>query len=148
MNIKRKIVKDIALLYRKQSSILNHNLKELGISSGNYPIIVEIFNNEGISLNEISKRIYMDKSVVTRFVNILIKKDIVIKEKNENDKRYYNLYLTEKGEKIYYKLVKAGKDYYNDLFNKDVDIDIEKFYSDIETLLEETNKIYNNLKKD
>lgn len=148
MNIKRKIVKDIALLYRKQSSILNHYLKELGISSGNYPIIVEIFNNEGISLNEISKRIYMDKSVVTRFVNILIKKDIVIKEKNENDKRYYNLYLTEKGEKIYYKLVKAGKDYYNDLFNKDVDIDIEKFYSDIETLLEETNKIYNNLKKD
>lgn len=148
MDIKRKIVKDIALLYRKQSSILNHNLKELGISSGNYPIIVEIFNNEGISLNEISKRIYMDKSVVTRFVNILIKKDIVIKEKNENDKRYYNLYLTEKGEKIYYKLVKAGKDYYNDLFNKDVDIDIEKFYSDIETLLEETNKIYNNLKKD
>lgn len=148
MDIKRKIVKDIALLYRKQSSILNHNLKELGISSGNYPIIVEIFNNEGISLNEISKRIYMDKSVVTRFVNILIKKDIVIKEKNENDKRYYNLYLTEKGEKIYYKLVKAGKDYYNDLFNKNVDIDIEKFYSDIETLLEETNKIYNNLKKD
>ncbi|WP_051251803.1 MarR family winged helix-turn-helix transcriptional regulator [Psychrilyobacter atlanticus] len=148
MNIKRKIVKDIALLYRKQSSILNHYLKELDISSGNYPIIVEIFNNEGISLNEISKRIYMDKSVVTRFVNILIKKDIVIKEKNQNDKRYYNLYLTEKGEKIYYKLVNAGKNYYNDLFNKDVDINIEKFYSDIETLLKETNKIYNNLKKD
>lgn len=76
--------------------IINEDLKEYDINTMHFRPIVLLYKfKEGLSLNELTLKIGIDKANVTRVINDLIKKEIVFK--SEEKQRGYKIKLTDKG---------------------------------------------------
>ncbi|KAF5028349.1 MarR family protein [anaerobic digester metagenome] len=88
-----------AAIYRLTQSIFNNRLKELEIGSGQYDFFLVIARNEGINQKDLGDSLYVEKSTAAKAVKVLVDKGYVEKKRNQKDKRYYSLYLTDKGRK-------------------------------------------------
>ncbi|MGB9978767.1 MarR family winged helix-turn-helix transcriptional regulator [Methanobacterium sp.] len=81
-----------------QNQILSGDLKSFTLRQLYY---IELINkHENISVSEIAKMLDVKKSTVSVAINQLIDRDIVTKIQSNNDKRFYFLQLTPKGEDI------------------------------------------------
>ena len=58
----------------------------------------------GITMSQLANKMGIDKSTLTRNINILINKNLVHKEKDVQDLRVYNLLLSDSGEILREKL--------------------------------------------
>lgn len=81
------------------TSYMNKKLKDEEFKTSQVPFIIEIGNNEGGSMKELSIATGSDKGLTTRVVKTLIENGLV-KNKSESS-RTYELYLTKKGREAY-----------------------------------------------
>lgn len=95
----------ISILYRHSQIYINYCLRDLGISSSEYIFMMALYNNEGISQEELSSFLLIDKAATTRAIKSLEEKGLVMRQKDVLDKRVNKVFITEKGnankEKIY-----------------------------------------------
>ncbi|MBF0841052.1 winged helix-turn-helix transcriptional regulator [Staphylococcus lentus] len=75
-----------------------------GISLKLANLLEIIYEQNGITLNNLCRKIDEDKGNLSRLVNDLMKKDYIIKKQSEYDKRVYYIYLTEYGKEAILKL--------------------------------------------
>jgi DNA-binding MarR family transcriptional regulator len=75
-------------------------LDKFQLSSGTYPFLLMLKSNEGISQNQISKELNVDKALSARAIKRLISLGYIKKEENEEDIRSYKLYLTDKARSV------------------------------------------------
>lgn len=59
-----------------------------------------LWRNDGINQQEISNTISKDKSSITYLINSLVKKGLVERLENKNDRRHKQIYLSVKGREI------------------------------------------------
>lgn len=90
------LIKFTNTLYRVTQCYTDEALKKYELSNGTYPFLMRLSYNEGISQNQISRELGVDKAMSARSINKLIELGYVIKEQDENDSRAYKLYLTDK----------------------------------------------------
>ena len=84
-------------IFRKSQVYLDKVLKEYELSSGSYPYLLILRNNEGSSQNKISEELGYDKAMSARTIAKLIKIGYLYREKDDDDARANKLYLTDKG---------------------------------------------------
>ncbi|MEP3386861.1 MAG: MarR family transcriptional regulator [Reichenbachiella sp.] len=72
----------------------------LKITVEQWRILFYLWNEDGINQQELAKRASKEKSTITRQIEGLVKKELVIKQKGGTDKRDKLIYLTENGKKI------------------------------------------------
>lgn len=89
--------KYIAAIYRHQQILISHYLKPYGIGSGQYIFLINIDQHEGITQKELSKLIRIDKTTTTKALKKLEEEGYIYKVQDSEDKRYYRLYMTQKG---------------------------------------------------
>lgn len=89
--------KYIAAIYRQQQILINHYLKPYGIGSGQYIFLMYISKTEGISQKELSTLMMIDKTTTTKAIKKLEDIGYIYRIKDLEDKRYFKLYITEKG---------------------------------------------------
>lgn len=89
--------KYIAAINRSAQSLINKKLEGVDIGSGQHDFLYVISNNEGISQKELSNRLKIGKATTAKAVKNLMKSGYIKREKDIKDKRFYKLYLTEKG---------------------------------------------------
>lgn len=89
-----------AAIYRNLQSIINYRLGDIPILSGQSDFFFVISQNEGISQKQLSAHMLVNKSTTAKAVQNLIKKDLIVKHKDENDGRLDHLYLTSYGREI------------------------------------------------
>lgn len=92
----------VSLLYRKQTTYINGQLKDVSLSSGLYPVLINAYKNEGISQEELAKQLHVNESTVTRNLDKLEKKGLIMKTP---EKRKKIINVTSKGEKIAQKVL-------------------------------------------
>lgn len=92
-------------IFRTTQGYLDKVLKKYELSSGSYPYLLILRENEGISQNKISSELGYDKSMSARTITKLIKLGYLDRKKDEVDSRAYKLYLTEKAKVIIPKVV-------------------------------------------
>ena len=73
------------------------------LSLSQYYTLNSISSN-GISMSELSSRIGVDNSTLTRNINILIQRSLVKKDRSKDDRREFIIILSSKGEKVVNKL--------------------------------------------
>ena len=83
-------------IFRTTQGYLDKVLKKYELSSGLYPYLLVLRENEGISQNQISKELGFDKAMSARTITKLIKLGYLNRKEDEDDSRAYKLYLTEK----------------------------------------------------
>jgi DNA-binding MarR family transcriptional regulator len=113
--------KIISLLRSIQCNLNNHiksNAKNCGLNTTEFMIMFEIYNNEGISLNDLSKQLNLPKSSVSRIVDSLVEKNIILRVIPKENRRMVSLSI-------------------NKNFLKNKDLDINKKFND--KLLQDDN---------
>ncbi len=85
----------IAVLYRQSQIYLNIALKDLNLSSSEYMFLI-VLTNEGMTQEELSDRISIDKAATARALKSLEEKGYITRETDSQDKRAKRVYATEK----------------------------------------------------
>lgn len=73
---------------------------ELGVHPGQLPVLKNVYENEGISLRELAKKIHVRPPTVTVTIQRLEKAGLVYKKADPVDLRVSRIYLTEEGKNI------------------------------------------------
>lgn len=81
-------------------SIIPRATKEHEISSQHLDLLCHlIINNDGMTPLKLSKVMGVSKTIISRLIDGLSKSGYVIKKQDDNDKRSYDVFITELGEK-------------------------------------------------
>ena len=113
--------------------------ESMGLKRTHGQFLKTIYDNEGLSLKELSNEMYVDKSLTTRVIKSLIDNGFVINMNNES--REYRLYRTDKGNDAVSKIEKIVNDAWDELLSELTD-------DEMETLTRIHMKINEKLKSD
>jgi DNA-binding MarR family transcriptional regulator len=92
----------VSLIHRKQTTYINGKLKDVNLSSGLYPILINAYKNEGISQEELASKLHVNESTVTRNLDKLEKKGLITRTP---EKRKKIIQVTQEGRKIAQKVL-------------------------------------------
>lgn len=94
------LIKFTSNLYRITQGYSDEAMKKYGLTSGTYPFLLMLNEEEGISQSRACKEVNVDKAMATRSINKLVELGYIRKEHDEIDTRAYKLYLTDKARVI------------------------------------------------
>lgn len=95
----------ISALYRQFQIYINNNTKDLGIGASEYIFLMEMYEKDNISQEELSKSLIVDKAATARAIKSLEEKEYIFRIKDENDKRTNRVKLTKKGIQVQKRLI-------------------------------------------
>lgn len=120
---KEPLGKWISIIYRYSMMHANKFLKDYGINAGQLPFFMNIVKNPGITQEELSKILKIDKSTTAKAVKILCQKGYLTKQTSKEDKRVYKLFPTEKAKNIEEAIIRKAFEWDRDILlnnlNKD-----------------------------
>jgi DNA-binding MarR family transcriptional regulator len=97
-NQEKSIGKWISVLHRQAQIYLNRELKPYGLNSSEYIYLVNLAaENDGVNQKRLSDTLIIDRAFTARAMKSLENKGYIVRKRSRNDKRSYNIRLTEKG---------------------------------------------------
>ena len=124
----------ISVLYRQFLIYINNNTKDLQISASEYIFLMEMYKNDNMSQEQLSKNLIIDKSATARAIKSLEEKEYIIRKKDDNDKRTNRIKLTKKGIEIKDRLSNLLEEW-----NNEITSDIDKNL--LNTVIDTINKM-------
>ncbi|MGL5347901.1 MAG: MarR family winged helix-turn-helix transcriptional regulator [Peptostreptococcaceae bacterium] len=97
---KEPIGKFVSQIYRKGNSFITRELSQYGIGFGQVMFLLQLYRKDGISQEEITENLNIDKATTCRAIKKLQDEGFVTREKDEEDKRAYKVYLTDKSKNL------------------------------------------------
>lgn len=94
------IGKYIGELHRASGIYFSKKFSKFGIGAGQYVFLLNLYKNSGITQEELTEKVKLDKATTARAIKKLEDEGYVSRVKKESDKRAYRLELTEKAENI------------------------------------------------
>lgn len=94
--MRKSIGRSISILHRQAQIYINHALKEFNITFAEYAFLLYLYRKEGITQDELSAYLHIDKAATARAVISLEEKGYIKKDKDPADKRCNRVYLTDK----------------------------------------------------
>ncbi len=86
----------LSIIHKWMRQYFVKELKDLGIGPGQFPLLMTLFHNDGITQEELSGIVCLDKATTARGVKKLEVLGYLTREVNPDDRRAYRLHLTEK----------------------------------------------------
>ncbi|MED4453030.1 MarR family transcriptional regulator [Metabacillus fastidiosus] len=126
INEKESIGRWISLLHRYGNVYMNEQLKEYNLGAGQYQFLAVLYQNEGLSQDEIAYLLKMDKGTAARAIAKLEKEGYVERKIFSVDKRIKKLYLTEKAHAFESKLTSILLGWTN-IITKDLSADEQNY---------------------
>lgn len=90
--------------YESLGSKVNLLLSKYGLSESQFGILDALFYLGPLTQKEIAKKIFKSGGNVTMVVDNLEKNNYVVRKKNLNDRRVFEISLTDKGKKLFKKI--------------------------------------------
>ena len=118
---------DSSILYRCNQKYYDKQLQEYGIGYTQFTFLTEIYEHEGISMNELAVRGSFDKGTITKSIQKLEQLDYIRIENSESDKRIKLLYTSEKARKIIPQLYMIRQEW-NEYLQSELDADERDAY--------------------
>ena len=92
---------------RSHDSYLYSFMKDYNINGNEYSFLLYLYHNDGSTQADVAMNFKIPKSQVSRSFNKLEHKELIVRRKDENNKKFYKIFLTEKAIEIIDKLSKA-----------------------------------------
>ena len=123
--------------------ILEEHIDDIDINIAQFRILnVLLFHNQPLAPAEICHCLHKESQTITVSINRLIEKGYVQKTKDEYDKRYVRIHITEKGKELLYKynqrlinLVKEISDCFSDPEVQQFSNSLDKLYDRVFQIL-------------
>ena len=87
----------VSIIHRTRMMYLNDNVRDMDITPGQFPFIMVLSTEEGITQEELAAHFHIDKGTVARALRKLEDKDYLFRKVDSENRRRYLIYLTEKG---------------------------------------------------
>lgn len=107
-----------------------------GVSLVESRCIRKLHENKQLTVNQLAREMSLTSSRVTRIIDGLVAKKVVIRTSGENDRRVYNLSLTPKGEKLANDLIQDHIKIHEEIINNIP----EKYHPTLIEILQHLNK--------
>ena len=140
------IGKMVTLLARNILQDLKGVIEPFGITVGEEPYFMVLAHEDGITQEELTNQVGVDKSATARAVKSLMEKEYIRREIDLIDKRNKRLYLTEKAKAKYISLSNALGKYNQELTDEWSQEQYEFVYHSLKTLQEKLEKKKNRVK--
>lgn len=125
----RKMRRCISILYRQFQSYINNNTKDLGIGASEYIFLIEMYESNNVSQEQLSKSLTVDKAATARAIKSLEEKGYIYRMKDENDKRTNRIKLAKKGIQVQERLINLleqwNEDITKDISNETLNVVLE-----------------------
>ena len=97
----KDLIEKLFVSYRETFSDSKKILNKYSIGLAHHKVIHLLSMYEGISISELLKRLKVTKQSLNRVLKDLIRLDIIIFKKDDQDTRIKHIYLNDKGKKIF-----------------------------------------------
>jgi len=114
----------------------NKCLKPFGITGEQFAIMKVTNDHSGSIQTQIAKIISKDKTTITRAINSLEKKGLILKKRDKRDKRAYSIEITEKSKEILSKTIPITEKYDELVKSKLISKEVETFFKILDIMLE------------
>lgn len=84
--------------------------EKLNVTPGQMSVLYTLYNGDGITITELSKKCYLDNSTLTGVIDRLEKSGLVLRGEHPDDRRQLLIYLTD--------AAKAKESLINDVMNR------------------------------
>ncbi|CEO26220.1 MarR family winged helix-turn-helix transcriptional regulator [Paraclostridium sordellii] len=121
------LIRSTSLLRKNYANFVNKSLSNSDITLSEFAYLKEVVNCDGIAQDEIIRNLSIDKAAATRIAQSLEKKEIIKRVRNENNKRFFNVFLTDKGHKYADFIKQTLNDFYKVLNNEVSSSDMKTF---------------------
>jgi DNA-binding MarR family transcriptional regulator len=88
----------ISLVHRNRYGFLNNHLQPLGLSAGQFPVLMLLAKEQNIIQNSLVRHYHLDKGTIARAVRKLENGGYIRRITDPGNRRAVRLFLTEKGE--------------------------------------------------
>ena len=92
----------ISIIYREHAKFLNEKVKDEDLSFGLFPLLIAIYDNEGIIQEKLAENFHLNESTITRNLKKLEDNGFI---KRTKDKRTKRIEITDKGAKTAQKVM-------------------------------------------
>ncbi|MGM0640957.1 MAG: MarR family winged helix-turn-helix transcriptional regulator [Thermotogota bacterium] len=140
------IGRKISCVFRNSHNFFDQVFEEFHIGRGQMHYFMYIVNHgNGMSQEEITQALEIDKATTTRALRKLEKNEYIIRKSDEKDKRKKRVFLTEKGEQIKDELKKTAEIWEKKLLEGIPEEKVEVFLEVLEkmkdNMINEKNKV-------
>ncbi|AYE34407.1 MarR family winged helix-turn-helix transcriptional regulator [Clostridium septicum] len=90
------IGKYISEIYRNSCRFFSKEFLKLNLGVGQYIFLIQLYKRDGINQEELSELLKIDKANTARAIKRLEEEGYVIRIRCKEDKRAYNVFLTDK----------------------------------------------------
>lgn len=123
----QKLVRALQLFERDQ-------IKAYGFTTSQCYTILELYKSEGLTMNELSERMNLNSSTMTRILDNLVRDKYISRDKDESDRRIVVVSLTDAGKKIAQELDTTVKQYYKKIIDNIPESQVEEILRSVSTL--------------
>lgn len=113
---------------KRMKQVCQHYLTEAGfdLTVDQWVILKELDKADGQGQNELARKTFKDAPTVTRIIDLLCKKGLTTRETTSDDRRKFQIYLTEEGKATITALVPVIKQFrlqaYQNLSDAEMDL--------------------------
>ncbi|KPU42439.1 multiple antibiotic resistance protein MarR [Oxobacter pfennigii] len=104
--MKKSIGRLLSILHRQSQVYINYALKEYDITSAEYSFLLRLYVQDGITQDELSCYLCIDKAATARAIKSLECKGYVTRDKIDDDKRVNKVYLSDKAKQCKDEVIK------------------------------------------
>lgn len=108
----------------------------LDITVDQWVVLDNASRTEGVSQVELADLVYKDAPTITRIIDLLVKKGMVTRRMSENDRRRFNIYLTDKGKSVFDKALPLAVEARKTGWANMGEAEFETFYRILDTIYE------------
>jgi len=142
LTLERYLPYRLAILSNRISGKIAEAYRDkFALSVTEWRIMAVLGEYPGASADEVSVKIQIEKSIVSRNLQKLLKRHLVVRAVDESDRRRQNLTLTKTGKDVYRQIIPVSYDYEDQLlkcFNKQerklLDGLIDRLYAHADTI--------------
>ncbi|GAB6169265.1 MarR family transcriptional regulator [Clostridium carnis] len=87
----------ISQIQRKGNSFFGKELNSYGLGYGQFPFLMELYRGDGVRQEDLASKLHIDKGTTARAVKKLEDSGFIIRSIDDEDKRAYRIFLTDKG---------------------------------------------------
>jgi len=88
------------IAFRSFTRVLERRTLPKGVSSGQWPFLRVLWNEEGMTQRELSRRVGMQEPTTVTALNSLVKAGLVRREPSTEDRRKVHVFLTPKARQL------------------------------------------------
>ncbi len=114
--------------------------QEMDITTEQWSLLAKLYYEDGIYQKQIGDYLSKDKPTITRILDLMEKKNLIIRMPDDKDRRKTKIYLTSDGKNTANKLVPIAETFQKNLTNEISREELEKFTQTLEKLCKNISK--------